>query len=146
MLNDYFNEHLYITTKENKNYHIEKKQILIHGNFSFTGEANIYRKNNNIYIIKEVYSLEKNRLRYSYIKLTDVKAYDTIEKHDNGTETSIFVVENYKDCKTLVGSIGNIKNISSDKEKNNSKDKPLILKLLRRNKKGETDIESLLAA
>ena len=50
--------------------------------------------------------------------------------------------------KTYIGSIGNIKNITSDRiEKINakSKDQPLILKLLRRNKDGEV-IEELLAS
>ena len=147
MLNKYFDNYLDITTKEDKKYHIEKKQILVHGIPSFSGEANVYRKKGNVYIIKEVYSLEKNRLRYSYVKLSDVKAYDTIEKHDDGSETPILVVENFSDIKTLIGSIGNIKKIDSDKiDKINSKDKPLILKLLRRNKKGEVDLESLLTA
>ena len=145
MLNKYFDNYMDITTKEDKKYHIEKTQILVHGIPSFNGEANIYRKKGNIYIIKEVYSLEKNRLRYSYVKLSDVKAYDTIEKHEDGTETPILVVESFYDIKTLIGSIGNIKKIDSDKL-NKTNDKPLILKLLRRNKNGEVDLESLLLA
>ena len=146
-INKLFNEYLDITTKDNKTVHIEKKNIIIHDSFDFYGDANLIFKGNNIHIIKEVYSLEKNRLRYSYLKAENVKAYNTIEKHEDGSETPIFVIENFDKLTTHIGSIGNIKNITSDKieEINNKTNKPLILKLLRRNKDGEV-IEDLLSA
>ena len=147
-INKLFNNYLDITTKDNKTYHIENKEILIHDAQSFSGKANIIKKSNDVYLIKEVYSLEKNRLRYSYIKFENVKAYNTIERHEDGTETPILVIETFDSKKTYIGSIGNIKNITSDKiEKINAKykDQPLILKLLRRNKNGEV-IEELLAS
>ena len=147
-INKLFDEYLDITTKDNKSYHIEYIDILIHDTQSFSGKANIIRRNNNVYLIKEVYSLEKNRLRYSYIKFEDVKAYTTIERQKDGKEAPIYVIETFKNKKTNIGSIGNINKITSDKiEKLNNKykDQPLILKLLRRNKNGEV-IEELLAA
>ena len=147
-INKLFNNYLDITTKDNKVTHIERKNIVIHDSNDFYGEANLIKKGNNIYIIKEVYSLEKNRLRYSYLKIENIKAYNNIEKHDNGIETPIYVIENYDRISTHIGSIGNIKNITSDKIEeinNKSKDRPLILKLLRRNKEGEV-IEDLLSA
>lgn len=147
-INKLFDNYLDITTKDNKTYHIENKEILIHDSQSLSGKANIIVKKANIYLIKEVYSLEKNRLRYSYIKYSNVKSYETIERQEDGSETPIFVIESYTDKDTYIGSIGNIKKINSDKiEKINkkSKDKSLILKLLRKNKKGEV-IEDLLSA
>ena len=147
-INKLFDQYLDITTKDNKTVHIERKKIVVHDSLDFYGEANIIKKNNNIYIIKEVYSLEKNRLRYSYIKLDNVKAYNTIEKMKDGKEEPIYMIESFDKIKTDVSSIGNIKKINSDKiEKinNKNKDKPLILKLLRRNKDGEV-IQDLLAA
>jgi len=147
-INKLFDNYLDITTKDNKNVHIERKKIVVHDSLDFYGEANIIQKNNDIYIIKEVYSLEKNRLRYSYIKLDNVKAYTTIEKMDDGLECPIYMIEKYDKIKTNVSSIGNIKKINSDKiEKINKKsnDRPLILKLLRRNKDGEV-IKDLLSA
>ena len=147
-INKLFDEYLDITTKDNKAYHIENKNILIHDAQTLIGKANIIYRNNNVYLIKEVYSFEKNRLRYSYIKFENVKAYNTIEISKDGNETPIFVVESFKKKKTRIGSIGNIKSINSDKiEKINNKykDQPLILKLLRRNKDGEV-IQELLTA
>ena len=147
-INKLFNEYLDITTKDNKLYHIEHKDMVIHDAPTLIGNANIIQKNGNVYLIKEVYSLDKNRLRYSYIKYENVKAYSTFEKHKDGTETPIFIIESFTNKYTHIGSIGNIKNITSDKiEKinNKSKDKLLILKLLRRNKEGEV-IQELLEA
>lgn len=147
-INKLFDEYLDITTKDNKTTHIERKNIIIHDSHDFYGEANIIQKKGNVYIIKEVYSFDKNRLRYSYIKAENVKAYNTIEKHEDGSETPIFVIESFDKINTYVGSIGNIKKINSDKiEKINkkSKERPLILKLLKRNKDGEV-INDLLAA
>ena len=147
-INKLFDKYLDITTKDDKKYHIEYVDILIHDALTLSGKANIMKKGNNVYLINEVYSLEKNRLRYSYIKFEDVKAYTTIERHEDGTETPIYIIETFKDKKINIGSIGNIKNITSDKiekAKIKYKDQPLILKLLRRNKKGEV-IEELLAA
>ena len=147
-INKLFDNYLDITTKDNSRFHIEYKDILIHDASIFNGKANVIQKNNNLYLIKEVYSLEKNRLRYSYIKYENIKAYETIEKQKDGCETPILVVESFKNKKTRIGSIGNIKKISSDKIdkiNNKYKDKPLILKLLRRNKDGEV-IQDLLAS
>ncbi len=147
-INKLFDSYLDITTKDNKHFHIENKEILIHDASTLSGMANIIKDNNNVYLIKEVYSLEKNRMRYSYIKFSNVKSYETIEKHADGSETPIFVIESFTDKDTYIGSIGNIKNINSDKIekiKNKSKDQPLILKLLRRNKNGEVIKELLLA-
>ena len=147
-INKLFDKYLDITTKDDKTYRIEHKNVLICDANTLYGKINVLEMNNNIYIIKEVYSLENNILRYSYIEYNSPKYYTSIEKHDDGNETPIFVIESFKSKKTHIGSINNIKNINSDKiEKINNKykDQPLILKLLRRNKKGEI-IQDLLAA
>lgn len=147
-INKLFDKYLDITTKDEKTYHIESKYVYINDASSYTGHANMMKKGDNIYILKEVYSLEKNRLRYSYTKYENVKSYNTIQKNTDGTETPIYVIEGYDRAYTNIGSIGNIKKVNSDKiEKINQKtkkDKPLILKLLKRNKNNEVDLESLM--
>ena len=91
-IDKYFDKKLEISTKD-KTYHIEKVQLFIHDSSSFCGEANILRKENgDILRIKEVYSLEKHRLRYLYDKFEGAKTYETIEKSEDGsTETPIMV-------------------------------------------------------
>ena len=149
-INKLFDKYLDIITEDKKTMHIENKYVFINGASSYNGYANMMKKGNDIYILKEVYSLEKNRLRYSYIKYENVKCYSTIEIDNNGNEVPIFVIENYDKFNTYLGSIGKIVKINSDKidriDKLSKKDKPIILKLLRRNKKGEVDLESLLSA
>lgn len=142
-INKLFNNYLNITTKDGKFFHIEKKDVLIHAEVPITGIANVYKKGNNVYVITEVYSLEDNRLRYSYIKFENAKAYDTIE-NQRGKESSVYVIENYTSVTQSIGSIGNITKLESDKtEKLNkkSKDKKLILKLFQRNKNKEIEEE-----
>ena len=80
MLNKLYNKHLDIITQNDNVIHIERKKILIHESPILYGEASIIRKNNSVYLIKEVYSFEDNRLRYSYDVYDNVKAYDTVEK------------------------------------------------------------------
>ena len=143
-INKLFNKNLTIITKDEKTYHIQYKEVLIHDSSSFNGKANVIEKDNNVYLIKEVYSLERNRLRYSYTKYENVKSYNTIEKDSEGHEKPILVVENFKRKTTQIGSIGNIVKIDSDiKSKEN--DKPLILKLIRRNKK-TNEVDELMSA
>ena len=71
-INKFFNEYLDITTDDDKTMHIENKYAYIinssHNNPDYNGHINMSKKNNNIYVLNEVYSLENNRLRYSYIK------------------------------------------------------------------------------
>ncbi len=145
-----FDKNLDITTKEGKTYHIEKKETYIHGYSSFIGEAKVMLKDNNLYVLKEVYSYDNNRLRYSYNKYENVKAFNSYEKCIDGTEKPILVIENYEKMNTYIGSIGNITKINSDKLdqiNENTKEKPLILKLLKKNKKNENnEIDKLLAA
>ena len=145
-INKLFNNYLDITTKDGKSFHIEKKDVLIHAETPITGIANVYQRKNNVYVITEVYSLEDNRLRYSYIKFEDAKAYNTIEKQNNGKESSVYVIENYSNVTQNVGSIGNIIKLESDKtEKINkkSKDKMLILRLLQKRKNNEVEDEDI---
>lgn len=147
-INKVFDEFLDITTADGKKYHIECKNVLICDTQTLYGKINVLEKDNTLYIIKEVYSFENNIARGSYIKIENPKAYNTIEKHDDGSETPIYVIESFDSKKTYIGSIRNIKTINSDKiEKINNKykEQPLILKLLRRNKNGEV-IQDLLAA
>ena len=143
-INKLFNEYLDITTKTNKTYHIECKNILIHDNpKTMCGKLNVLIDNNDIVIFNKVYSFEDNRIRYSYTRYKDVKSYPTIEKLDNGDEEPIYVVESFKKKETYIGSIGNIKNITSDKINDiNNKEKSFIFK---RNKKQDI-IQDLLEA
>lgn len=134
-----FNSKLHITTEDNKQYTIEKKHIFIHGSLVDYSVADIMKKDKNVYIIKEIYSLDDNRMRFSYIEYENAKVFETIEKK-NGEEVPVMVIENYDNEKTFIGSIGNIIEFSSDlyiKEHDKHKDKAKILKLLRKNKNQE---------
>lgn len=150
-INNYFDKYLDIITEDDKKIHIERKQLYIHDSSDFSGEANIMKKGNNVYVIKEVYSLDNSkRLRYSYIKYINAKVFDTYEINKNGIETPITVIESFDEKKILIGSIGKICKIESDKiNKTNerNKERPKILQLLLRKNKNnneETKLENLL--
>lgn len=131
-INKYFNDYLDITTKDGKTIHIEKKNIYINDSSQFNGNINIIHKGNNIVILREVYSFDDKRLRYSYDEYTSPKIYDTYEKDADGSEKPITVIESYKERKNKIGSIGDIKRVKSDKiEQEPAKKKPKILQLLR---------------
>ena len=125
-----YNDYLIISTSDEKIYRIEKKKIFIHNSSLDCKIADIMKKDGNIYIIKEIYSYEDNRIRFSYDQYTDVKAFDTIEIED-GKEVPIMVIEKYNQIKTFVGSIGNITSLSSDLIDNTHKK----IKKLRRKEK-----------
>ncbi len=131
-----FNSRLNITTEDNNQYLIEKKHIFIHGSSVNYSVADIMKKGNNVYVIKEIYSFDDNRIRFSYTEFENAKVFETIEK-ENGEELPVTVIENYDNEKTFIGSIGNIIELSSDideKGYNKHKDKTKILKLLKKNK------------
>lgn len=147
-INKLFDKTLDITTKNDKKFHIENRRLYIH-DFSFNQDkANIIIEGNNIYVIREVYSYDNDRIRYLYDVYEDIKSYETYEKSDDGSkEIPTYVVESYKRKSTCIGSIGNIVKIDSDKAlrpNNRVVDNPLILKLLRRNKKN--GIQNLIKA
>ena len=100
----------------------------------------IDKNDNNVYVIKEIYSYEDKRLRYSYDKYEDVKCYETIERLDSGEESNIFVIETFSKKTTLIGSLGNIKHMNSDinesKEKTSEKS---LIKLLKFRKKDNSN-------
>lgn len=130
-VNKYFNNYLDITTKDGKTVHIEKKNVYINDSSQTSGNINIIRrKNNNIVVLKEVYSYEDKRLRYSYDEYTNPKVFDTYEINESGEETPITVIETYNEKQTKIGSIGNIRKVDSDKEFVTNK-KPKILQLLK---------------
>lgn len=131
-----FNKTLNITTKENKKYTIENKNVFIHGSLENYTNADIMQKDNNIYIIKEIYSYEDDRIRFSYTEFVNAKAYNTIEKNDE-KEIPVMVIENYDRVNTFIDSIGNITELTSDIEQEKHKELPKILKLLRKNKDQE---------
>lgn len=130
-----FNKQLDITTKDKKTVSFIKQEILIHDSSSFDGQATIVKEGSDILLIKEIYQLENNRLRFSYDKYENVKAYNTIETKEDGSEAPIMVIEAYDNKQTYIGSIGNIINIKSDlgtenKKSDQNKDSK-ILKLIR---------------
>lgn len=130
-INWYFDNYLDITTKDGKIIHIEKKNVYINDSSQTSGNINIIRrKNNNIVVLKEVYSYEDKRLRYSYDEYTNPKVFDTYEINESGEETPITVIETYNEKQTKIGSIGNIRKVDSDKEFVTNK-KPKILQLLK---------------
>lgn len=130
-INKYFDNYLDITTKDGKTIHIEKKNVYINDSSQTSGNINIIRrKNNNIVVLKEVYSYEDKRLRYSYDEYTNPKVFDTYEINESGEEIPITVIETYNEKQTKIGSIGNIRKVDSDKEFVTNK-KPKILQLLK---------------
>lgn len=130
-INKYFDNYLDITTKDGKTIHIEKKNVYINDSSQISGNINIIRrKNNNIIVLKEVYSYEDKRLRYSYNEYTDPKVFDTYEINESGEEVPITVIETYNEKQTKIGSIGNIRKVNSDKEFVTNK-KTKILQLLK---------------
>lgn len=150
-----FDEYLDIKTTNEAKYSIQKKDIYINDSSSFYGQRYIVTSdklnNKNLYVLKEIYSFEDNRLRYSCERYTNVKIVNTIEKTPDNTEKPILVVEKYDDKQILINSIGNIKRIDSDKlDEMNEKRKQkkdgilrLILKPIEERKHKE---ENLLAA
>ena len=130
-INRYFNNYIDIITKDGKKIHIEKKNVYINDSSQKSGNINIIRrKNNNIVVLKEVYSYEDKRLRYSYDEYTNPKVFDTYEINESGEEIPITVIETYNEKQTKIGSIGNIRKVDSDKEFVTNK-KPKILQLLK---------------
>lgn len=131
-INKYFDNYLDITTKDGKTIHIEKKNVYINDSSQISGNINIIRRknNNDIIVLKEVYSYEDKRLRYSYNEYTNPKVFDTYEINESGEEVPITVIETYSEKQTKIGSIGNIRKVNSDKEFVTNK-KTKILKLLK---------------
>ncbi len=133
-----FDRYLDITTTGDEKYHIEKKKVYINDSSEFYGDKYIVTSHvlndNNLYVLSEIYSLEDKRLRYLYDKYTNVKVVETIEKDEDGNEYHISVIETYEDKKTLIGSIGNISRIDSDKlmeaNERNKQKKDNILRLI----------------
>ena len=117
-INKYFDNYLDITTKDGKTIHIEKKNVYINDSSQISGNINIIRRknNNDIIVLKEVYSYEDKRLRYSYNEYTNPKVFDTYEINESGEEVPITVIETYSEKQTKIGSIGNIRKVNSDKE------------------------------
>lgn len=136
-----FDNYLKITTDENEIIHIEKKKIYINDSSNYYGECYIVTsdkyKKENMYILRDIYSLEDKRLRYLYEKFTDVKLVNTIEKTESGEEKSITVVECYRKHEQKIGSIGNIARIDSDKINARRKNKNMFGLVLNRNKDNE---------
>lgn len=142
-----FDKYLTITTNDNTTIYIEKQPIYINDSSEYYGQRYIVTSDKlnkkNLYVLREIYSLDKKRLRYLYEKYTDVTLVNTIEKDENNNESSLTVVECYKDKETLIGSIGNIRRIDSDilKEKENKNGKNKILQLILNNDKKTRSIE-----
>ena len=105
----------------------------INDSSQFNGNINIIHKGNNIVILREVYSFDDKRLRYSYDEYTNPKIYDTYEKDEDGSEKPITVIESYKERKNKIGSIGDIKSTKTDRDEQEQvkSKKPKILQLLR---------------
>lgn len=146
-----FNKYLTITTNDNTKIRLEKKYIYFNDSSEYCGQRYIVTSDKfnkkNLYVLREIYSLENNRLRYLYEKYSDVTLVDTIEKQNDGSEKNITVVECYSEKKSLIGSIGNITRIDSDilKEKENKKHKILQLKFQRKTKKEKQENGKLIA-
>lgn len=150
-----FDKYLDITTSNETKYNIKKKDLYINDSSSLYGQKYIVTSDKlnkkNLYILKEIYSFEDNRLRYCYELYTNVKLVNTIEKMPDNTEKSITVVERYDDKKVLIGSIGNIKRIDSDKldeinEKRKQKKDGILRLILRPIEERKNKQEDLLAA
>lgn len=132
-----FDKYLIITTSKEDKFNIKKENIYINDSSeSYYGQRYIVTSdklnNKNLYVLRNIYSLEDNRLRYSYDKYINVKIVNTIEKMEDNSEEKLLVVETYEKKETLIGSIGNIRRIDSDKlpaeEKKNNNILKLILK------------------
>ena len=142
-----FDKYLTITTNDNTTIYIEKQPIYINDSSEYYGQRYIVTSDKlnkkNLYVLREIYSLDKKRLRYLYEKYTDVTLVNTIEKDENNNESALTVVECYKDKEALIGSIGNIRRIDSDilKEKENKNRKNNILQLILNNDKKTRSIE-----
>ena len=142
-----FDKYLTITTNDNTTIYIEKQPIYINDSSEYYGQRYIVTSDKlnkkNLYVLREIYSLDKQRLRYLYEKYTDVTLVNTIEKDEDNNESALTVVECYKDKETLIGSIGNIRRIDSDilKEKENKNGKNKILQLILNNDKKTRSIE-----
>ena len=142
-----FDKYLTITTNDNTTIYIEKQPIYINDSSEYYGQRYIVTSDKlnkkNLYVLREIYSLDKKRLRYLYEKYTDVTLVNTIEKDENNNESALTVVECYKNKETLIGSIGNIRRIDSDilKEKENKNGKNKILQLILNNDKKTRSIE-----
>lgn len=142
-----FDKYLTITTNDNTTIYIEKQPIYINDSSEYYSQRYIVTSDKlnkkNLYVLREIYSLDKKRLRYLYEKYTDVTLVNTIEKDENNNESALTVVECYKDKETLIGSIGNIRRIDSDilKEKENKNGKNKILQLILNNDKKTRSIE-----
>ena len=139
---NYFDNYLDITTKDGKTIHIEKKNVYINDSSQFNGNINIIHKRNNIVILREVYSFDDKRLRYSYDEYTNPKIYDTYEKDEDGSEKPITVIESYKERKNKIGSIGDIKSTKTDRDEQEQvkSKKPKILQLLRPKNDKKSDL------
>lgn len=141
-----FDKYLIITTSKEDKFNIKKENIYINDSSeSYYGQRYVVTSdklnNKNLYILRNIYSLEDNRLRYSYDKYSNVKIVNTIEKMEDNSEKKLLVVETYEKKETLIGSIGNIRRIDSDKlqkeEKKNNNIFKLILKPITDKKRKE---------
>ena len=114
---------LYIPSK---NYYISKSNF---------GDVLVVKAkdstNKNLYIVKEVYSLDDNRLRFLCDIYKDVNTFSTIEKNINGDEKKIIVLNDYQDYKERIMSIGNIKSIKTDLINIEEKSKFKLLKKIK---------------
>ncbi len=126
-INKHFTDNLYIITNNNKEFHIEKKNIYINDSSLFTGYANIIKNGNNLTILREVFPFDGNRIRYFCDEYINVKMFSTIEINESGEEVQIAVIEDYDSKTTKIKSIGNIKKIISDSKQR----KPKSLKLFK---------------
>ena len=83
-----FDKYLTITTNDNTTIYIEKQPIYINDSSEYYGQRYIVTSDKlnkkNLYVLREIYSLDKKRLRYLYEKYTDVTLVNTIEKDENG--------------------------------------------------------------
>lgn len=146
-INKLFDKYLTITTNDNTKIYIKKQPIYINDSSEYYGKVYIVTSDKfnekNLYILREIYSLDKKRLRYLYEKYYDVTLVNTIEKDENDNENPLTVVECYRNKECLIGSIGNIIRIDSDilKEKENKNGKSKILQLILNNDKKSRSVE-----
>lgn len=131
--NKLLNKYANITTFDGKKYKIRPKNFYISNN-NF-GEVLVVKakdsSNKNLYILKEVYSLDNNRLRFLCDIYKDVNTFSTIEKNINGEEKRIIVLNDYQDYKERIMSIGNIKSMKTDLINIEEKSKFKLLKKIK---------------